>query len=93
MPVKNEEEAYEKIIDVSKNNGYTTVNLLDFAYFKENYRLIAIDLSKQTKLKDLQQINFIGKLEEQNNGATMFFKIEKSEETTFQFLQNSVNIL
>ena len=93
MPVKNEEEAYEKIIDISKNNGYTTGNLLDFAYFKENYRLIAIDLSKQTKLKDLQQINFIGKLEGQNNGATMFFKIEKSEETTFEFLQNSVNIL
>ena len=93
MPVKNEEEAYEKIIDISKNNGYTTGNLLDFPYFKENYKLIAIDLSKQTKLKDLQQINFIGKLEGQNNGATMFFKIEKSEETTFEFLQNSVNIL
>ena len=33
------------------NNDYTTGNLLDFAYFKENYRLIAIDLSKQTKFK------------------------------------------
>ena len=65
MPVKNEEEAYEKIIDMSNNNDYTTGNLLDFAYFKKkkkNYRLIAIDLSKQTKLKDPQQINFIGKL-------------------------------
>ena len=93
LPVKNEEEAYEKIIEISKNNDYTTGNLLDFAYFKENYRLIAIDLSKQTKLKDPQQINFIGKLEGQNNGATMFFIIEKSEETTFEFLQNSVNIL
>ena len=46
MPVKNEEEAYEKVIDMSNNNDYTTGNLLDFAYFKENYRLIAIDLSK-----------------------------------------------
>ena len=52
-----------KITEMSKNNDYTTVNLLHFAYFKENYRLIAFDLSKQTKLKDLQQINFIGKLE------------------------------
>ena len=93
MPVKNEEEAYEKIIEMSRNNDYTTGNLLDFAYFKENYRLIAIDLSKQTKLKGSQEISFIGKLENQNNGATMFFIIEKSDETTFKFLRNYVNIL
>ena len=91
--VKREEEAYEKTMNTNRNNDYTTGNLLDFTYFKENYRLIAIDLSKQTKLKDPQQINFIGKLEGQNNGATMFFIIEKSEETTLEFLQNSVNIL
>ena len=64
-----------------------------FAYFKENYRLIAIDLSKQTKLKDPQQISFIEKLENQNHGEAMFFILKKSEETTFEFLQNSVNIL
>ena len=92
LPVKNEEETYEKIIDMSNNNDYTTGNLLDFAYFKENYKLIAIDLSKQTKLKDPQQINFIGKLLK-NTGATMFFIIEKSEETTFNFSQNSVTII
>ena len=92
LPVKNEEETYEKIIDMSNNNAYTTGNLLDFAYFKENYKLIAIDLSKQTKLKDPQQINFIRKLLK-NTGATMFFIIEKSEETAFNFLQNSVSII
>ena len=75
------------------NNNYTTSNLLDFAYYKENYKLIAIDLSKQTKTKDPQQMNFIGKIEGQNNGVTMFFIIERSEKTTFGFLQNSVNIL
>ena len=37
LPVKNEEEAYKKIIDMSNNNDYTTGNLLDFAYFKEIY--------------------------------------------------------
>ena len=78
---------------MNRNYDYTTGNLLDFAYFKENYRLIAIDLSKQTKLKDLQQISFIGKLESQNNGAKIFFIIEKSEETTLEFLQNFVNIV
>ena len=93
LPVKNEEEAYEKIIEMSNNNDYVTGNLLDFTYFKENYRLIATDLSKQNNLKDLQQVSFIGKLENQANGATMFFIIEKSEKTTLEFLQSSVNNL
>ena len=39
-------------MSMSKINDYTTGNLLDFAYFNENYRLIPVDLSKQTKLKD-----------------------------------------
>ena len=63
MPVKNEEEAYKKVIEMSNNNDYATGKLLNFAYFKENDGLIGIDLSKQTKLKDPQQINFIEKLE------------------------------
>ena len=77
---------------MSKNNDDATGNLLDFAYFEANYRLIAIDLSKKTKLKDPQQTNFVGEILK-TRGATMLFIIEKSEETTFEFLQNSVNIL
>ena len=77
---------------MSNNNDYTTGNLLDYAYYKKHYRLIAIDLSKQTKLKEPQQINFISKLLK-NTGATMFFIIEKSGETTFNFTQNSVTIV
>ena len=80
---------------MNKNNDYATDNLLDYDYFSKHYKLIAIDLSKQTELEnpDLkQQINFIGKLEE-DNGATMFFIIEKSEEATFNFSQNSVSII
>ena len=80
--VKNEDEAYEKIIDMSNNNDNATGNFLDFAYFKENNKLLANDLSKQTKLKDPQQINFIGKLDE-TNGATMFFIIEKIRRNYF----------
>ena len=56
---KREKEAYEKIIEMSNNNNYTTGNFLDFPYFKKNYKLIATDLSKPTKLKDPQQISFI----------------------------------
>ena len=61
--------------------------------FLKKYKLIAIDLSKQTKLKDPQQISFIGKLENQTNGATRFFIIEKSKETTLNCSQNSVTII
>ena len=89
MSVRNEEEAYEKIIEIINNNDYTTGNILDFADYKKHYKLIAIDLSKQAKLKYPQQINFIGKLL-RNTGVTMFFIIEKLEETTFSFSQNSV---
>ena len=74
------------------NIDYTKGNLLDFSCFKENYKLIAIDLSKQIRWKDPQQISFIGKLENQAHGASMLFIIEKSE-AFFEFLQNSVNIL
>ena len=95
MPIKNKEEKYENIIEMSKNSDYTTGNLLDYEYFSIHYRLIAIDLSKQIELEnpDLKpQINFIGKLE-QNNGTTMFFIIEKLEETTFEFSKNSVSTI
>ena len=89
LPVKNEGEAYQKIVEISNNNDYTTDNLLDFAYSKENCRLIAIDSSKQTKLKDMQQFDFIGKLENQAHGATMFVIIKKSEFVT-KFCHNHI---
>ena len=93
VPVENKDETYENIIEMSKTNGYTTGNLLNYEYFLKHYKLIAIDLSRQIELEnpDLQQkINFIGKLEEDEE--TLFFFIEKSEETTFELLQNSVSI-
>ena len=77
---------------MSNNNDYTTGNLLDFVYFKGNQRLIAIDLSEQTELKDPQQISFIGKLLNRH-GATVFLIIEKSKESTFNFSQNSAAII
>ena len=51
IPAKNE-EAYEQIIEISKNNYYTMQNLLDYEYFLKQYRLIAIDLNKQMELED-----------------------------------------
>ena len=46
LPITTEEETYEKILDISRNNEYTTGNLLDYDYFKKYYKLIATDLSK-----------------------------------------------
>ena len=95
LPIKTEEEAYEKIIDISRNNEYTTGNLLDYDYFKNHYKLIAIDLSKQQVLEEnedlIQQINFIGRLEKK---ADVFIIIKKKKENTIlEFSQNFANVI
>ena len=94
LPIKTEQEAYEKIIDISRNNEFTTGNLLDYDYFKKYYKLIAIDLSKQQVLQEnedlIQQINFIGKLEE---AANVFIIIEKKENTILEFSQSFANVI
>ena len=83
IPKKNKEETYEKIIEMGKSN--TAGNLLDAGYFSNNYKLVAIDLSRQTELEDAdttQQINFIGRLE-RDEGTTMFSIIEKDRRNNF----------
>ena len=94
LPIKTEEEAYEKIIDISRNNEYTTGNLLDYDYFKKYYKLIAIDVSKQQVLQEnedlIQQINFNGRLEQ---AANVFIIIEKKEQTVLEFSQNFAKVL
>ena len=94
LPIKTEEEAYDKIFDISRNNEYTTGNLLDYDYFKKHYKLIAIDLSKQQVLQEnedlIQQINFIGRLEQK---ANVFIIIEKKENTILEFSQNFANVI
>ena len=68
---------------------------MDYEYFSNHYKLIPIDLSKQTELEnpDLkQQINFIGRLKI-NEGETMLFINEKSQETIFEFSQNAATVV
>ena len=57
IPIKNKEETYEKIIEISKNNDYTTGNLLNYDYFSKHYKLSATNLTKQIGLEnpDLKQ--------------------------------------
>ena len=47
QPVKNKEEAYEKPIEMSRNNDDTTGNLLNYLYHQNYYKLIGVDLSRQ----------------------------------------------
>ena len=80
---------------MGRNNVYATGNLLDYEYFSKRYKLIAIDLSKEIELEnsDLkQQINFIERIK-RNEWATMFFIIEKSEETIFEISQNATTVV
>ena len=75
------------IVQMGKNNDYTTGKLLDYDYFSNHYKVIVIDLSKQIELEnpDLkQQTSFIGNIQK-SDWATVFFIIVKSEETILDF--------
>ena len=74
---------------MSKNNDYTTGNLLDYFYHQNYYKLIGIDLSIKTNTSIPQQINFKEKLEE-DTGATMFFIAEKQQNTILNFSLDSM---
>ena len=69
QPVKNNQITYENIrkIATGQGDGYITGCLLDYSYFKDNYKMIAIELSKQqaldVDLRPIQQINFTANLD------------------------------
>ena len=98
QPINNMTKTYENIrkLSTGKGDDYTTACLLDYSHFKENYKLIAIDLSKQLELDaDLrasQQNNFTANLERAGN-TTMFFIIKQVKENVFEFSQETVKVL
>ena len=95
IPIKYKEKPYENITEMSENNDGTTGALLDYDYFSKHYRLVATDLSRQIVFKNtdtMQQINFIGRLDRYDE-ATIVFIIERTEETNFEFLQNTLPII
>ena len=71
-------------MEMSRNNYYLTGNLLDYYY-----KLIGIDLSRQTNTSIPQKINFTGKLEK-DDGATMFFIAVKQQKTILNFSLDSL---
>ena len=98
QPINSHLKTYENIrrIATGKGDDYTTGCLLDYSYFKENYKMIAVDLSKQQALdadpRAIQQINFTANLDKAGN-TTMFFIIEKAKETVLGFSQGTVKVL
>ena len=89
FPVKNEEKAYENIIEMSRNNDCTTDNSLDFAYLKENYRLIAFNLNNETKLKDPQKFILLAALNDKTMEQQCFLSLKNQS----KLLLNFYNIL
>ena len=91
-------KTYENIrkIATGKGDHYTTGSLLDYPYFKENYNMIAIDLSRQNELDAdpiaIQQISFKADLDKAGN-TTILFIIEEAKETIFEFSQGTVKVL
>ena len=107
IPIKNKKETYKAITELIRRELARTDNEFNFDYFCKHYELIAIDLSKQKSDLKNQQINFIGKLEE---NATIFFIIDKKKKnnwvriftelltkkrkiTGLEFLQNFLTIV
>ena len=95
-PIKNDQITYHNIrkIETGQRDDYITGCLIDYLDFKEHYKLIAIDLSKQQKLdadsKSIQQINFTENLE---NSRTIFFIIEEAKETFLDFSKGAAKVL
>ena len=89
-PTDSMAKTYENIrkIVLGQGDDYTAGCLLDYTYFKDHYKMIAIDLSKQRELdadpRAIQEINFTANLD-RDNGATIFFIIEEAKETVFEF--------
>ena len=98
QPVKNDKVTYENIRNVATGQGddYATSCLLDYVYFKNYYKMIAVNLSKQEALdtdpKAIQQINFTANLERAGN-TRFHFILEEAKETVFKFLQRTVKFL
>ena len=81
---------YDEVRKVSTGHGddYTTGSLLDYAYFKDNYRLIAVDFSKQKALdadpRAIQQKVFQGVVRADDNTKIRLYTIlEQSKENMF----------
>ena len=101
QPIKSYIKTYENIRKITTDQGddYTTGCLLDYNYFKNYYKMIVIDLSKQqglgTEPKAMQQINFTWNPDGNNNRLFffIFFIIEEVKEKILDLSQGTVKVL
>ena len=98
QPVKNNKIIYENIrkIATGQRADCTTCYLLDYPYFIDNYKMIAVDLSKQQAL-DVDpianhQINFTTNIDRVGN-TRIYFILEEAKETILDFSQGTVKVL
>ena len=98
QPIKNNKVTYENIRKIATGQGddYTTGCLLDYSYFMDTYKMIAVDLSKQQVLdadpRAIQQINFTANLDRAGN-TRVYFILEEAKETILDFSQGTVKVL
>ena len=100
-PINNSIKQYDEIRKISTGQGddYTTGCLLDYSYFRKNYRLLAADLSKQKDLdadsRAIQQIIITAKIKATvaNTKIVIFYVLEKSKETTLEFSKGTTKVL
>ena len=100
QPIKDNKVTYENIRKVAtgKGDNYTTGCLLDYPYFRDNYKMIVVDLSRQQALdpdpRKIQQINFTANLNREDDDDTrVYFILEESKETKLNFAQGTVKVL
>ena len=100
QPINDIIKQYDEIRKVSTGYGddYTTGCLLDYAYFKDNYRLIAVDLSKQkaldADLRAIQQIVFLEVVKvDAGTKIRLYTILEQSKETMLEFSKETAKVL
>ena len=82
-----------KKVKIGKGEDYTTGSLFDYDYFKKNYKLVAVDLSKQKELDaDPRAIQLIGFKYMLETNSTIYWVIEKSKETILEFYKGTVKV-
>ena len=96
--IKNKKTTYDNIRKIATGQGddYTTGCLLDYSYFADTYKMIAVDLSKQQALdadpRAIQQFNFTANLDTAGN-TRVYFILEEAKETILDVSQGTVKLL
>ena len=89
-PIKNYKVTYENLRKIATGQGddYTTGCLLDYSYFADTYKMIALDDDPRA----IQQINFTANLDRAGN-TRVYFILEEAKETILDLSQGTVKVL